>query len=275
MHELGALEPEECILSMGVDVPILPCTFHLLVQQPEVVFAWDVSGTYAHHRDQLSLLARRNGTERLRWMLKSPVHLIYVRHLQQVFKDAKIVWNHRDPAQSLPSLASLLTIFETFVKGHYISSGFDQEIVLAIPKLIKATLAVHEKVTDAFCKTAATFHYEFNIRHLVGVFSGLLMSEATRFPSVEKITFLWCHECERVYGDCLVSRAHLDQFYMIMASRGRVAFGSDFNADRFYPAQPGEAAQVSRYATANIRMESIHQWATEKHDSWPTNLLGT
>ena len=117
MHELGALEPEECILSMGVDVPILPCTFHLLVQQPEVVFAWDVSGTYAHHRDQLSLLARRNGTERLRWMLKSPVHLIYVRHLQQVFKDAKIVWNHRDPAQSLPSLASLFRAFAEMFEG--------------------------------------------------------------------------------------------------------------------------------------------------------------
>ena len=116
MHS-SAARPEECILSMGVDVPILPCTFHLLVQQPEVVFAWDVSGTYAHHRDQLSLLARRNGTERLRWMLKSPVHLIYVRHLQQVFKDAKIVWNHRDPSQSLPSLASLFRAFAEMFEG--------------------------------------------------------------------------------------------------------------------------------------------------------------
>ena len=38
MHELGAEEAEECLLSMGVDVPILPCTFHVLVQVGRVLF---------------------------------------------------------------------------------------------------------------------------------------------------------------------------------------------------------------------------------------------
>ena len=32
MHEIGATEPEECLLAMGVDLPMLPCTFHVLVQ---------------------------------------------------------------------------------------------------------------------------------------------------------------------------------------------------------------------------------------------------
>jgi hypothetical protein len=118
---------------------------------------------YLHHKDQLALIARRNGTEKQRWCLKSPVHLAFVKHLKtarrvcflagsvmfpdrsmrsscsrrvgcdalawalpprsrcaharwvvpscQAFPDAKLVWSHRDPAQSLPSLASLFRAF--------------------------------------------------------------------------------------------------------------------------------------------------------------------
>jgi len=145
-------------------------------------------------------------------------------------------------AQAMPNLSSLSTIYQTFLEGHYVSNGFEQEIVAKIPDLIKATLAVHKDVTETFRKTAANFHYEFNIRHLAGVFSGLLMAKAQRFNTAEKTAFVWCHECERVYGDRLVSYAHLDQFYAIMMNQAKKAFGT-FNTGRFYPAQPGEAAQ--------------------------------
>ena len=44
IHELGATEPEECLLAMGMDVPLLPCTFHLYSRTPEIVESWSQSG---------------------------------------------------------------------------------------------------------------------------------------------------------------------------------------------------------------------------------------
>ena len=72
--------------------------------------------------------------------------------------------------------------------------------------LIKGALALHTSVSQTFRKTAANFHYEFNIRHIANVFQGLLVARPEQFLEPEKFVFLWVHESERVYGDRL-SRA--------------------------------------------------------------------
>lgn len=61
------------------------------------------------------------------------------------------------------------------------------------------------QVSDSFRKTAANFHYEFNMRHLTNVFEGLLKAYPKNFVSGEQLVHLWLHESERVYGDRLVS----------------------------------------------------------------------
>ena len=40
-------------------------------------------------------------------------------------------------------------------------------------------------------------HYEFNIRHMSGVFAGLLKAKPTEFTDAEKLVLLWIHESER------------------------------------------------------------------------------
>lgn len=62
------------------------------------------------------------------------------------------------------------------------------------------------QVSDNFRKTAANFHYEFNMRHLTNVFEGLLKSHPKNFVHGEQLVHLWLHESERVYGDRLVSQ---------------------------------------------------------------------
>lgn len=61
------------------------------------------------------------------------------------------------------------------------------------------------QVSDNFRKTAANFHYEFNMRHLTNVFEGLLKAHPKNFVHGEQLVHLWLHESERVYGDRLVS----------------------------------------------------------------------
>lgn len=64
---------------------------------------------------------------------------------------------------------------------------------------------ISSQVSDSFRKTAANFHYEFNMRHLTNVFEGLLKAYPKNFVSGEQLVHLWLHESERVYGDRLVS----------------------------------------------------------------------
>ena len=37
-------------------------------------------------------------------------------------------------------------------------------------KILQAALALHDKVSSTFRKTAINFHYEFTVRHLANVF---------------------------------------------------------------------------------------------------------
>ena len=71
-----------------------------------------------------------------------------------------------------------MTIFSTFLNGHI--KDFDPKLadVAFQNKVIQAALELHDKVSKAFRKTAANFHYEFSIRHLANVFKGLLMSDS-------------------------------------------------------------------------------------------------
>jgi len=43
-----------------------------------------------------------------RWILKSPHHLEFLDVFLDVFKDATVVWAHRDPCETLPSFCSMM-----------------------------------------------------------------------------------------------------------------------------------------------------------------------
>jgi hypothetical protein len=122
IHEIKADEPEECILAMGVDVPLLPSTFNLLMDKKDMVMDWDMAPVYRNYKKVLQLLQyqrlKEQGGSPQRWILKSPAHLGFVKYLKEAFPDAKIVWTHREPAESIPSLCSMFRTFqETFYAG--------------------------------------------------------------------------------------------------------------------------------------------------------------
>ena len=144
-------------------------------------------------------------------------------------------------AVGMPTATSLMTIYQTFLDGHLSNGGFEPKILSLSSALIKGALAVHKEVSEAFRKTAANFHYEFNIRHLANVFQGLLVATAQNFQEPEKFVCLWLHESERVYGDRLVSAEDLKKFKDIMQNQAKKAF-MQFNVTRFYMAGGGVQA---------------------------------
>jgi dynein heavy chain len=78
-------------------------------------------------------------------------------------------------AVGFPEQSSLQTIYQAYLNKHF--SKFKGSIQEQIPQVIKATLSLHSEVERNFRKTAANFHYEFNVRHLTNVFQGLLTAK--------------------------------------------------------------------------------------------------
>lgn len=68
--------------------------------------AADMTTAYDTHRRVLQVLQRRQRTGR--WVLKSPVHLNNLPTLMAVYPDARIVITHREPAEVLGSVTSLV-----------------------------------------------------------------------------------------------------------------------------------------------------------------------
>ena len=97
-------------------------------------------------------------------------------------------------AIGMPDTTSLLTIYETFLMGHFHTLEWGPSFDEIAVTLIKGALALHAQVSASFRKTAKNFHYEFNIRHISNVFQGLLVAQPEQFQDAEKFVCLWVHE---------------------------------------------------------------------------------
>jgi len=122
IHELGAELPEECMLLMGVDAPMLIFNFHTLLNVQEVFYKWNWSQPYMNYYKGLQIIKhyrglREGSPDTRRWVLKSPPHLGALDFLTNVFPDARIVWSHRDPKECLPSLSSLVRAGQDLCEG--------------------------------------------------------------------------------------------------------------------------------------------------------------
>lgn len=106
IHEFGALLPQECVPILAHE--FLSIQWHTLAEVPSYQ-AWfesqDMAPAYDFHKRFLQHLQSRYMKER--WVLKSPVHLFGIDALLETYPNACIIHTHRDPAQVMPSLASL------------------------------------------------------------------------------------------------------------------------------------------------------------------------
>lgn len=73
--------------------------------------AQDVTSGYRHLDRMLRFLQwqkKQRGEPGVRWVLKAPYHLAFLDTLFAVFPDASVVLTHRDPVETVPSLASFI-----------------------------------------------------------------------------------------------------------------------------------------------------------------------
>jgi len=107
MHLIDQGGPEEChpfleqsYAAAGLNnLFAVPRFFDFLADQV------DFEAAYAVHKRQLQLLQWRMETPR--WALKYPNHVLAMDSILKVYPDARFVMTHRDPVQTLASIANL------------------------------------------------------------------------------------------------------------------------------------------------------------------------
>jgi len=136
---------------------------------------------------------------------------------------------------NFPEGPSLQTIYSAFMNKHF--TKFKGTISEHVGPMIKQTLQLHNEVAFKFRKTAANFHYEFNVRHLTNVFQGLLTARVETIKEADNFIKLWVHECERIYGDRLVSPNDLTNYRQIVNDLCKKSFNK-FNLNKYFGDTP-------------------------------------
>ena len=150
-----------------------------------------------------------------------------------------------------PADAALVTIYSYFLNGHFKSFSPGINELINQRSLTNGILQIHQKVSSKFKKSAVNFHYEFNIRHISGVFAGVLMSTADKYKDAEKIVKMWIHECERQYADRLVSAQDLATFRAEMAEIVKKNFPK-WNLSRYFLEKGGESLVFCRFVQGHL-----------------------
>jgi hypothetical protein len=128
IHPMDAMGPDE-------DIMLLEQSFYSFNMQAfanipafdDWIERQDHAPGYRYLRFLLQFLQwqkKRSGQPGERWVLKAPHHLHFMDLVFEVFPDARVVQSHRDPVETIPSLASLIAA----VWGIYSDSADPREV---------------------------------------------------------------------------------------------------------------------------------------------------
>ena len=105
-HEVGPDDPQECLNVMVQSFTSMMFVSTLPVPEyHEWFLQQDERPSYRRYLDNLRLIG--DGDSRT-WLLKNPSHTFALDALLDVLPDARVVWIHRDPAETIPSGCSLV-----------------------------------------------------------------------------------------------------------------------------------------------------------------------
>jgi len=101
----------------------------------------DMAPAYRYHRRVLQLLQWRC-PPRL-WHLKTPVHMLALDRLLEAYPDARFLWTHRDPAEVLGSVCSLIAYTRSWVSDRVDADLGQQQVELWAEALRRAMAFRH------------------------------------------------------------------------------------------------------------------------------------
>jgi hypothetical protein len=114
LHFQSPTGPTECQDLLGMEFR----TSHfdgmaIVPSYTEWVLGCDMTPAYEIHRRTLQLLQWHCPPRQ--WHLKTPVHMLSLPALRQVYPDARFIWTHRDPSEVMGSVCSLIEYTRSWV----------------------------------------------------------------------------------------------------------------------------------------------------------------
>ncbi|KAL9894878.1 dynein beta chain, ciliary [Glossina fuscipes] len=135
-------------------------------------------------------------------------------------------------AVNQPSPDALFHILNSILSQHLNNPihKFAKSVISLCGPLVQTAILLHQKVATTFLPTAVKFHYNFNLRDIANIFTGMLYANFETCPNPNLLLRLWVHECNRVYGDKLVDYSDINAFnkvVMDMVRKGIEGFNED------------------------------------------------
>jgi hypothetical protein len=152
IHPMDATGPDE-------DIMLLEQSFYSFNMQAfanlpsfdDWIQRQDHTPGYRYFRLLLQFLQwqkRRSGQLGQRWVLKAPHHLHFMDLLFEVFPDARVVQSHRDPVETIPSLASLIAAVWVIYSDQADPREVGRQWADKFARGMAHTMAVREKLGD-------------------------------------------------------------------------------------------------------------------------------
>ena len=152
IHPMDAMGPDE-------DIMLLEQSFYSFNIQAfanipsfdQWIESQDHTPGYQYFKVLLQFLQwqkKRSGQQGQRWVLKAPHHLHYMDLVFKVFPDAKVVQSHRDPVETIPSLASLIAGMWVIYSDEADPKEVGRQWAGKFARGMRHTMAVREQLGD-------------------------------------------------------------------------------------------------------------------------------
>ncbi len=152
IHYVEARGPEECNALFQNE--FATNVYYYFMNIPSYV-KWllaekDMRGPYDFYKKQLQMLACKFPPAR--WVLKAPMHLLFLDALLDVFPDACVVQTHRDPVEIVPSMCSLSLFLRRMSTGWNKPLALGGQIADHLAEVMERGVALRRKLDPArFC----------------------------------------------------------------------------------------------------------------------------
>lgn len=184
MHPMQADEPDEEVILMEHS---FMSAFNSYADIPSYN-AWlaqqDETPAYTYLTRMLRFLQwqkRQRGVVGERWVLKTPHHLLRMDTLLRVFPGAQVIQTHRDPLQSIPSIASFIHTLWGIYSDDASSSDAGHEWSDLMQRALEHTMRVRESAPEQFLdvRFEDTVHKPLEVVRQIYAFIGRSLSADT------------------------------------------------------------------------------------------------
>ncbi|MGF6395094.1 sulfotransferase family protein [Pseudomonas plecoglossicida] len=187
IHPLDAEQADEEFMLMEHS---FLCAMDAYVNVPSYT-AWldrqDQTQVYQYLKRCLQFLQWQQGLRGVasgrRWLLKSPQHLHTLELLFKVFPGAQVILTHREPASTLPSLASFIHTLWRLYSDNADALAVGEQWNRRMARAMRHAMAVRERLPE---RCVLDVHFEDTVREPLAVveriyqFAGLDLSEPVR-----------------------------------------------------------------------------------------------